>query len=702
MFGKRNKNSYDDTSVMKQGGKEYGSDIHGVALRVNKHVWDMLKVLKKKRLFGFHFSAKLGVKNTIVIMTHKDRDMLNLGQKALHEFQDIDGIIILAKVEKLQRSKEDCLVVGESSDAPWKSKTGISTIIVTMLIVSVSVYYMMKNNQDKKRPFKESNLTIAKKQVDIEKNIEINIEMMNALSEGFDNRENKRVKEVLAQVLEISTSTDILEKVPGYEKMELDNNKIVSAYGDPNIKYVIKDGNGSMKKLNEMAQAYAKENNITEAKAILKELVEIGKEAGKKSIESNEGVAKNLNTLGDTYLKEGDKKSAKNSFDEAMEISSELAKKDMAKYGETFADTLNHVGDFQEKENHLKEAEKSYSKALEVHKKLDKRERRGYDIRIARELANLGAINIFLNNKKMAERLYREAEGRYRRVVELYRSLVKKEPKIYKPHLAYSLNNLATLYLYREQNLSKAIEPTKEALSIYKKLDKIEPRKYSDLLVLTLHRVASIYNKKEEFVIAKEGYSEVIKYCKEHNSSKYSEHIAKSLNALAWIHTKEPKLRDFKKAKEQLHEAIRLYTKLNIKSPKKFNEILSLSYSNLGYIATIEEESKLASKMYKKALKIFDNFDNKISYAVFLSKQKKYKEANRLFKSIIKKYTKKEQQAKAIMSYGEFYINIDEEEGYRKLREALVLYSELAREYRVSYSEIEKIEKLLKPKIASI
>jgi Tfp pilus assembly protein PilF len=695
MFGK-DKNSYDDTSVMRQGGKEYGSDIHGVALRVNKHVWDMLKVLKKKKLFGFHFSARLGVKNTVVIMTHKDRDMLNLGQKALHEFQDIDGIIILSKVKKSHDFKND-LIVESSSDVPWKSKTGISTIIATLLIISGAVYYIMKQNQEKKIIPKEDNLTIAEKQVDIEKNIEINIQLMNALSRSFDNKENKKVKEVLAQVLEISTSTDILEKIPGYEKVELDNNKIISAYQDPNLKYVIKDSNGSMKELNEMAQAYAKDNNITEAKSILKELVKIGKESAKTNQESYEGVAKNLNTLGDISLQEGDKKSARNSLDEALEIGSGLAKKDMTRYGDTLAQTHNSMGKLHEEENQLKEAEKSYSKALEIHKKLAKQNPREYDMRIAKELANLGAINIFLNNKKRAERLYKEAEARYLRIVELYRSLVTKEPKIYKPHLAYSLNNLSNLYLHREQNLSRAIKPSEEALAIYKELDKIESKKYSEALVLTLYKVASIYNRQEKFNIAKSRYNEVISYCRGQNSSKYDEHIAKSLNALAWIGTKEPKFRDLKKAKEQLNEAIRLYTKLMKKSPKKFNEILSLSYSNLGYIATIEEKIKIASKMYKKALEIFDNFDNNLSYALFLSKQKRYKDANNIFKSIIKKYTQKEQQAYALMRYGEFYINIDKEEGYRKLKKALILYSELSKEFGSSYDDfIEKIEKILK------
>jgi tetratricopeptide (TPR) repeat protein len=678
MFGK-DKNSYDDTSVMRQGGKEYGSDIHGVALRVNKHVWDMLKVLKKKKLFGFHFSARLGVKNTVVIMTHKDRDMLNLGQKALHEFQDIDGIIILSKVKKSHDFKND-LIVESSSDVPWKSKTGISTIIATLLIISGAVYYIMKQNQEKKIIPKEDNLTIAEKQVDIEKNIEINIQLMNALSRSFDNKENKKVKEVLAQVLEISTSTDILEKIPGYEKVELDNNKIVSAYQDPNLKYVIKDSNGSMKELNEMAQAYTKENNITKAKGILKELIKIGKEAGSKNIESQEGVAKNLNTLGETYLKEGDKKGAKESFNEALEISSGLAKKDMTKYGDTLAQTHNSIGDFHLQENRVEDAEKSYSEAIRVHKRLASKNHQLYDMRIAKELAKLGTVNLFLNNKKRAKRLYKEAEVRHKRIVELYRNLVKKEPKIYKPHLAYALNNLANLYLYREQNISQAIEPSKEALSIYKELDKIEPQKYSEFLILTLHKIASIYNKKERFDIAQKKYKEVIRYSREQNSTKYDEHIAKSLNALAWIYTKEPKLRDLKKAKEQLYQAIKLYSKLMRKNPKRFNTILSLSYSHLGYIATIEEESEIASKMYKKALEIVDNFNNNISYAIFLSKQKRYKDANEAFKAILKKYTKKEEQAYALLSYGEFYMNIDEVEGRKKLKNSLMLYSELSKE----------------------
>ena len=655
MFGiKSNKNTYDDTSVARAGGQNHGSDIHGVALRINKIIWDMLKVLKREKLFGFHFSAKIGSKKTVVIMTHKDRDMLNRGQKRLHEFQDIDDMIILAKVDtKSKGTKEDSLVLGQEKSTPWRSKTSISSIIVTMFIISGVVYYMTKKGQNEKKEV-EDNTTIETTQVDIEKNIEINVEMMNVLSKSFDNKDNKKVKAVLSQVLEISTSTDILEKIPGYEKVEIDKDEVVKMYEDPNIKYVIKDGNGSMSDLNALAQSYAKDNNITEAKGILKELIDIGKVGSKTDSRHQEGVANNLNTLGDITLDEGD----------------------------------------------VKDAEKSFSEALEIDRKLAEKSPREYDIRVARELTKLGAINIFLNNRKRAKRLYLEAEMRYKRIVELYRSLVKKEPQTYRPHLANSLNNLVNLYLQQEQNITKSIAPSKEALSIYRELDRAEPKKYNDFFLLTLHKTASIYNKDNNFTVAMGLYNEVINYSKEQNSIRYDEHIAKSLNALAWIHTKQPKLRNFKKAKMQLNEAIKIYSKLIKKHPKIFNSILSLSYSNLGYIAIIEEESTLALKLYKKALEIADDFDSSISYANLLATQKRYKDTNRLFISILKKYTSKKEEAKALMYYGEFYMNIDKEGGHRKLIESLVLFSELSKIDKFSYiKDIEKIEKiLLKPK----
>jgi tetratricopeptide (TPR) repeat protein len=655
MFGlNTQKNTYDDTSVVKQGGQDYGSDIHGVALRINRIIWDMLKILKREKLFGFHFSSKIGSKKTVVIMTHKDRDMLNLGQKKLHEFQDIDGMILLAKVatKSSKNSEEGSMVMGREKSTQWKSKTTISSIIITMLVISVTVYYMTKKSQEEKKV--EDNTTIGTKSVDVEKNIEINIKMMNTLSKSFDNKDNKKVKAVLSQVLEMSTSTDILEKIPGYEKVEIDKDEVVKMYEDPNIKYSIKDGNGSMSDLNELAQSYAKENNITEAKSILKELIDIGKVGSKADSRHKDGIAKNLNTLGDISLDNGD----------------------------------------------IKEAEKSFSEALEIDKGLAKSSPKEYDMSVAKELTKLGAINIFLNNQKRAKRLYKEAKVRYRRIVELYRSLSKKEPQTYQPYLANSLNNLANLYLQQEQNLTKAIKPSDEALSIYRKLDRATPKKYNDFFLLTLHKTASIYNEDENFTVAMNRYNEVIDYSKEQNSTEYDEYIAKSLNALAWIHTKQSKFRDLKKAKRQLHRAIAIYKRLIKKNPKTFSAILSLSYSNLGYIAMIEEESTIALKLYKKALDIADDFDSSLSYASLLAKQKRYKDANRLFKSILKRYTKTEERAKTLTSYGEFYMNIDKEGGLRKLRESLILYNKLSKIDRFSYiKDIERVEKiLLKPK----
>ena len=632
MFGMSKKNSYDDTSVMEQGGKEYGSDIHGVAVSVNKIVWDMLKVLKEKQLYGFHFSAKLGIKNTIIIMMHEDREMLNKGLKALHSFQTIKGIIILAKVFKSKGSKKK--VLEENTKGPiWKSKTGISTIIGTMILISVSIYYYVKHTQKDNKHLNKINTTIVKKEINIEKRMDVNIQILNALSKSFDNQENKKVKEVLAKVLEISTTTSILEKIPGYEKVEIDNDKVLSSYEDPNLKYVFKDGNSSssMKELNEMAQNYARENNITQAKGILNELVQIGREAMKKGFKGDTGVSKNLNTLGDISLQEGDIQGAKSSYSEALAVDKQMATKYPREYG----------------------------------------------MRVARDLTNLGAINLFMNNKVKAKEFYKEAEKRYKRIVELYRNLAKKEPKEYTPSLAYALNNLASLYLNREQNLSRAIKPTQEALDIYKQLDKTEPKKHNDYLIFTAYRKASIYNKLNKFETAQKLYIGLIQFCNQEDRKKYQEYVAKSFNALAWIYTKDSKLRDFQKAKAQLNKAITIYKDLMKKSPDKFNHILSLSYAHRGYIATIEGKKKIAIKMYKKAVDTFDNFDNNISYALFLAKEKKYKDANRIFKSILKKYTKKEQQAYALKAYGEFYMNIDKAEGEKKLEESQRLYSEI-------------------------
>ncbi len=648
---KKKKNTYDATSVIKGGGVEYGSSIHGIAISVNQVIWDMMKVLKEKKLFGFHFKAKLGVKRTIVVMTHPDKKMVERGKKVLHEFQEIENIILLAKIETSSDTSSDD-PTRQNREILWKSKTGISSIIGILSVLAGIVFYIM-NNPAEKEPQTQAKTEPIQQPINIVKNIEINAEMMEIISKNFDNKENKLVKSVLANVLEITTSTDILEKIPLFEKVTLDKEAIIKSYQDPNITFTLTNAKGSSQALNEFALEYAKENNISQAKSIYQDLIKLGKEAGKKNPEHLKGVAQTLNNLGDAYIQEGK----------------------------------------------IKKAEKAYQKALNIHKKLETKKPSQYALHKAWDLTKLAQL--YENQKKhtKAKEFYTKAQKQYQQAVEIYRTLVKKDAKKFQPYLAWSLNTLANTYLNPEENLSQAVQPKEEALSIYKKLEKEYPKEYTEHLLLTLYTTGSLYNQLELYKKAEVRYHEVVTHSKEINSTtiRVKEYQGKALNSLAWIHTKQPKLRDFEKAKLELHEAIKLYNVLIVKNPKQYNPILSLSYSNLGYIATIEEKIDLAINSYKKAINLVDNFDNAMLYVTLLSHQKRFQETNEIFASIEKKYTQPEQQAYLLMNYGTFYMNIDPLEAQYKLEKSLKIYQEISKKSTQSYLlPIEKLETLLK------
>ena len=98
------KNTYESTEVTYDGGVEYGSDIHAVAIRSNKIVWDMIKILDKNMLFGFHFKTELAKYRTIIVMTHLDEDMIDKAKHLLTDFNNIPDVLFLAKVKKKKSS----------------------------------------------------------------------------------------------------------------------------------------------------------------------------------------------------------------------------------------------------------------------------------------------------------------------------------------------------------------------------------------------------------------------------------------------------------------------------------------------------------------------------------------------------------------------------------------------------------------------
>jgi len=252
---KNKKNTYESTDVIYHGGVKYGSDIHGVTLKVNKIIWDMIKILDKEALFGFHLTAKIGVNKSIVIVRHKDTEMLNKAKQLLKEFQEIQNLLILMKTYQEQKKSG--------------AKFWIRIVIILLLLAAVGTGLFYYYNHMKNVPI-EQKIKLSTNEDPIIEKVEIDIKTLKALQESFEN-ENTPVQSMVTKAMEISTAV-ISDMVPDSMKEEYSSEALVQNFkGKSGIQFVLKDSNMSedlnlsIKELHRYASKFIDDNNFSNA-----------------------------------------------------------------------------------------------------------------------------------------------------------------------------------------------------------------------------------------------------------------------------------------------------------------------------------------------------------------------------------------------------------------------------------------------------
>jgi len=223
------KNSYEATDVTNDGGVEYGSDIHGVSIRTNHIVWDMIKILDKNELFGFHFQTKIASHKTIIIMTHPDQDMIERAKKLLIDFNDISGVLFLAKVKKKKGNKKALKIV-----------LGFTILAIILFGLFEIGLYFYKNysyyfpTKEEKKIVDDNNVTVIK----------LDIKKLKAIQESFD-KENSPIEPKMMKALDITTAI-ISDMVPPSEKAKYSSEELVKSFkGRGGIKFELDDSNQS-------------------------------------------------------------------------------------------------------------------------------------------------------------------------------------------------------------------------------------------------------------------------------------------------------------------------------------------------------------------------------------------------------------------------------------------------------------------------
>ena len=619
----KQENTYDSTDVNKGGGKQYGSDIHGVAIETNKIIWDMIKELNAKEYFGFYFMAKLSVKKTVIIMYHKDEEMLQKGKHLLHDFQSIPNILFLAKIKK-----------GKGSQF-----IKIFLILTTLFSILMALAFFVYDNKEYFIKLTESLFpTSSEKKVDENimdniKKVEVDVKTLKALKENFID-EKDPLQEKITQGMEMGVAI-MSAMVSDDEKAKYSSKDLVESFkGKGGIEFVLK-----------------KDENMSEKEFDIS--------------------VKELNSYAMGFVKDVNSSQMIDGYDRVLKSDKSAKKEDLAV-------AYNTMGDLYLENNESKRAEISYTKSLKLSQKLAKKNPEKYSGGVAYKLTKLAHIHSDFDKPKLSTKELEEAEKVYLKVLSIYRKLSKKNAKKFQKNVAWSLNMLANFYHDEREDFKESLKYREEAMNIYLKLVETEPKEYNLLLSQTFNSLAKTYGSLGKLKSAKKYYLKSLalmkQLSKEEGEKLYRSPMAKVHNSLAWISVSTLKV---KEAKEQIAEALKLLKPLD-KKIKKSTE--ATSYFYLGYLAILNGDIKGGIAYYLKSLKLQKRLSTAISYVSLLVEKKRYLKAKDFFDTMLKEYPKKEQQAKIWLMYGKFYLKIDSYSANRKFKKVLNIYTELSKD----------------------
>lgn len=706
------KNSYENTDVTDGGGVEYGSDIHGVAIRTNQIIWDMIKILDKNELFGFHFKAKIAKHKTVIIMTHEEQEMIDRAKRLLRDFSDIPDIVLRGKIKK------------EKKDSKLIKLVALMAIIslIGFILFEIGLYFY--NHQyifhQKDLKVTDSNDTVV---------VKLDVAKLKAIKDSFESQ-NQPIKPEIMSALDVTTAV-ISDMVPPSKKAQYSSQNLVKSFkGKGGIKFELDDANlssedfnGTIKELKSYANHFIKNKNLSKAIKCYDKILD------KRDISRDEKL-KAITQKADLEVKMGDLNISQREFREALTLSKKLSRKDLTKYIDTTPFILNKLSKVQKDLNRteesakkLKNAEIKYLSSLNKFKRLNKKNPKKYRDDLA------WSYNVVANFYSNDKNDYNKSIEYRKKALNLYRKLYSKDSKKYRLNLFKTYNSLAKTYMNMEEfELSK--KRYIDGFNIIKK------SKYKRYIALSYHNLGFISAKRREFKEAEDkynralkiyrdindtngtieiyydkssllsyigkfkdaidGYKRVIEKSKNIKGIKSKLDIIKSQNAIAWIYISQPKFKNYREAKKLLDSSIILSDSLKDKNLEEYKRSMSKSYSYMAHFLTMQNRLDIALNYYKKSLNLKRDFQTDMRYSILLVSKQDYLNAFRNFENMLEIYKTKSKQAKILMSYGELYKTLDKNRAKELLEKSLKLYKDIYRGDLNSSIEIKKIVTLLK------
>ena len=537
-------NTYIPTDVIAQNKKTYNANLHAKSLKINQIIWDMIKILNKFELYGFHFEAKIGSTRTFVTLMHEDEALLEEAKKRLKFIAEDEGVRLLSKVKERKSSKIIWIILG------------IILAITVIFSMTFSFYgdkILYKFNYLINPPIEVH----KQHQPIVEKIVEVDIEKLKILKDSFSKSENILDPKVV-KAMDITTSI-VSSMVSDEEKAKYSSENVVKNFkGKSGFKFVLKDGNlskdfnATVAELNDYAMHFVKENNLSLATKFYDRAL------AHKEI-TQEELMVTLANQGELFEKMGDMNATEVTYRQILNLLPPLVKKDFEKYAITNALVLSK-------------------------------------------------IKTLIKNSQVQKKLLLQSDEIYKKLLTRLREKAKKGKVKYKIRLGMALNIMANFYAYDKKDFNASISLREEAIELYSMMSKKKKYPFTLLNYKSLNSLGRTYQLINKRELAFKNYLEAIKIIHpilEKKSMKNYDYLALSYRVLSHLKLED---KDFKSAKIYYKEALDIYQKLFNKNRSNLYKVYLIEMEKLfaqieakrGEISTAKRHYKQAIRSYKK------------------------------------------------------------------------------------------------------
>jgi tetratricopeptide (TPR) repeat protein len=195
-----------------------------------------------------------------------------------------------------------------------------------------------------------------------------------------------------------------------------------------------------------------------------------------------------------------------------------------------------------------------------------------------------------------------EAHKEFSTALEIYRELADKNPEIYRPDVAKTLNNLAILD--SRQGQLEARQEFAEALQIYRELTQKNQEVYWPLVATTLNNLANADMSQGRLEEARKEFVEALQIRRElaqKSPDTFGPFVARTLNNLAILDRRENRIEE---ARNEFEEALQTYRGLAEKNKEINAPFVAMTLNNLGNLALAQGQLEDARKEFAEALLI--------------------------------------------------------------------------------------------------